>query len=293
MKFKTLRKIFIGTAFTLLALFNFTTISYAATLPCESATVTGHYRHPETNIIEDSAGEDNEALGQSMVGNVIDSIALLEKTENGNYLLSLRFNMMNSISDITLSTQEPGESQWQSVDYDTTDSGDDWADLRLSVESKATIVRAECFVEPMGRSVIFFITLDNFTSGNSGAFAQTDEADVPSTNNTNHSFDNETGLVIGGTSQNKEESTNNKTSETSEFKELKIGTDVWIMFFVLAFCAQILACIVFDIVKSLLFKKDNPKSKMNHYKRDDDEDDVIFSEELLDDCWEVNNDEEA
>ncbi len=291
MKFKTLIKIFTSTAFALLLIFNVTYISYAESLPCESANATGHYRHPETNVIEDSAGEDNEALGQSMVSNVIDSSALLEKIDNNDYLLSIRFNMMNSISDVQLYVQEPGDSQWQSASYETTNSGDDWADLRLSVYSKSTIIKAECFVEPMGRYVTFFITLDGFTYGNSGDFVQTDASETNSNNNSSHSFDNATGLVTGGTNLTKQDLSNNKTNEVNEFKELKIGTDVWIMFFVLTFCAQILACVIFDFVKSILLKKSKSKVKRNYNQPDDDEDDINFSEELLDNSWEANEDE--
>lgn len=296
MKSKYLKQIFMYTAFALIAILNISIVSYAAQLPCESATVSGHYRHPVTNKIEDSGGESSEALGQSMVGNVVDSTALIEQTPNNDYLLSLRFKMMDSISDIILSTQKYGDSQWQDAAFETTDSTSDTVDLKISIEDKSTIIRAECFVEPMGRSVVFFITLDNFVNGNTANFLQTDESEVPSVSNTNtsnNSYNNVDGLVTGGQKNAYTANTNDKSTsgEISNIKELKIGTDVWIMLFVLTFCAQLLACLVFSIVKSLIFKSNTHTVKQVYTKRNDDEDEIDFSKELLDDDWETKNDE--
>lgn len=146
----------------------------AANLPCQSATVTGHYRHPETGIIEDSGGDANEALGQSMVSNVVDTSALVETTQDGTYLVSLRFHLMNNLTDIKLSVQNPGDSAWTSVSHERTATGDDTGDLRFEVASTDVIIRAQCMVDAMGRYVIFFITLDNFTEGNAGGFVQSE-----------------------------------------------------------------------------------------------------------------------
>lgn len=146
----------------------------AKELPCQTAVATGHYRHPETGVIEDSGGDANEALGQSMVGNVVDSQALVEEAADGTYLVSLRFNLMNNLSDIKLSTQKAGSSAWSAVSYERTASGDDTGDLRFAVADTDVIIRAECMVDAMGRYVIFFITLDSFTDGNAGGFVQSE-----------------------------------------------------------------------------------------------------------------------
>lgn len=250
---------------------------YGKTLPCKSATATGSYSHPHTGVIEDSGGESSKALGQSMVSNVVDTNALIETLDTGDYLLSIRFHLMNSLSDIRLYTQMPGDSSWNSVSFEQTASGDDTGDLRFQVSDTDTIIKAECKVDAMGRYVVFYITLSNFTDGNSGHFVQTDVPETPDSVNdyveTDSSIetaleaDSETvtetqsetaavsssdplrdaeGLSIGGSATAKttaisEENTPTAGKTELPPQELNISASVWFMLFVILFCSQLLA----------------------------------------------------
>lgn len=262
----------------LLSAFQYTV--YAQNLPCQTATASGHYRHPLTGIIEDSGGDSSEALGQSMVANVVDSQALIESNPNGTYLISLRFKLMNSLSDIKLSFQTQNSDSWTSVSYKQTAKGDDTGDLRFEVPSTDIIVKAECMVEAMGRYVIFYITLSNFTDGNTADFVQTsisDDSNIKNDNDNNEAYDSksddtlvsnsdevlnnvvsvsellqsEEGLTIGnsttqvssGATAISEEPVAQSASTTinaETIQELNISSTVWFMLFIIVLCANIL-----------------------------------------------------
>lgn len=284
----------------------FSISALAENLPCRSATATGLYRHPVTGVIEDSGGDDSEALGQSMVTNVVDTEALLEERPSGGYYLSLRFHLTDNLSEIHLSVQEPGDSAWTEVSYTETGSGDDQKDLRLPIDSEETIVRAECYVDAMGRSVIFFVTLSDFTDGNAGGFAQTDESDADAGSGTDGSasdsgvLDGVTGLTTGGTaaaSQNTETTGATLSADTGEVsdnvQQLNLSGGVWWMMFVVIFCANLLAGLVLLAVKTLverLLKRDN-RAYEEDAGEDEDGEDTFDDLELLEDDWEEAEDE--
>ena len=244
----------------------FSVMAYAKTLPCESAVASAHYRNPQTGKIEDSGGESSEALGQQMSESVVDKQALAEAAPDGTYYVSLRFHLMDSISDVQFSIQKPGASSWTNISHEKTGSGKDTGDLRLQIPSKDTMIRASCMVDAMGRKVTFFITLGQFSSGNSGNFAQLDEGNVPKTKSSNQASKGDTlGLVIGGgngessasdaaDAEDPETAMTENAASPSDIKEVSISTSVWIMFFVLVFCAQLLACLAFWGLKTLIVK---------------------------------------
>ena len=232
----------------------------AAEAPSEACTPQGLYRHPVTGIIEDSGGESSEALGQSMVTSVVVPQALMETGADGSLYLSLRFNLMSNISDVSFAVQTPGQSEWTPVGYEITGSGEDTQDLRFPVPGKDAILRCQLFVVPMGRSVVFYVTVSDFTDGNPGNFAQMDadytpkftdpvapstvpQVTMPQGSVTNVGKDGEVlGLVVGGQG----------TQQQSEAAEpaapagtVIITGRVWAMVFILVFCAQLLACFVF------------------------------------------------
>lgn len=251
--------------------------AYAKTLPCKSATATGSYSHPHTGIIEDSGGESSKALGQSMVSNVVDTNALIETLDTGDYLFSIRFHLMNSLSDIRLYTQMPGDTSWKSISFEQTASGDDTGDFRFQVSDTDTIIKAECKVDAMGRYVVFYITLSNFTDGNSGHFVQMEVPETPAStqdyvepdSEKEAAFETESeavseiqsesdvvsssdplrdaeGLSIGGSATSKttsisEEATPTAANAKLSPQELNISASVWFMLFVILFCSQLLA----------------------------------------------------
>lgn len=247
MKCTTIKRFFSSAMLIAALVFTFTITSFAAELPSESVTAKGLYRHPVTNIIEDSGGESNEALGSSMVGNIVDKDALLETAPDGTMYLSFRMHLMSNISEVLLSVQADGQGEWVSVPYETTATGTDSADLRIAVPGKDAVIRAECKVDAMGRHVVFFITMDSFGTGNPGNFVRTDAGagNPKTTQNTSTAGSGASGLTTGGSNQNVQL---NASADTS-VQNVMIGANVWIMFFVLVFCAQLLACFVFWFLK--------------------------------------------
>ena len=304
---------------------------YAEYLPCQSAIATGHYRHPLSGIIEDSGGESSYALGQSMVSNVVDSQAFLETAEDGSYLISLRFHLMNSLSDIKLAVQHSGDTAWQSVSYDRPSTGNDIGDLRFSVSDTNVIIRAECMVDAMGRYVIFYITLDQFSDGNLGNFVQTQTSvqetvvetpevttpesdatisDTPvATVNTISSKESEKasavvsqatdifkdveGLSIGGSAPAKTvtQPTSATTTVATEnddnaTQNLNISKEVWLMFFILVICANIVSGLILMgihfLMKQLWSKFILRERTISYSSPDDDKeaDDFYDTDEL-------------
>ena len=237
-------------ALVLALVFCFSLSAFAAKADCESAVATGLYRHPVTGAIEDSGGESSEALGQSMVTSVVDPSALLETAADGSLWLSVRFNLMSNISDVKLHVQKPGQTDWTPVDFESTAKGADTEDLRLPFPSKDSILRAECFVDAMGRAVVFYVTLDDFTPGNSGGFVQMDADAAPAAGTgVQPSGNRVSGLVTGG-----ENSVSVQAAAASDGSSVPvyISGRVWVMFFILVFCAQLLACLAFWGLKTLV-----------------------------------------
>ena len=230
----------------------FSMTALADNLPCRSAKATGSYSDPETGVIEDAGGTENEDLGQSMVSNVVDSQALLEENAQGGYYESLRFHLASNLSDIQISAKKPGETDWKQVSCVQTGEGEDQMDLRFPVESEDSIVRAACHVEAMGRDVIFYVTLSDFTEGNAGGFVQLDSQDS--------ALNGVTGLTTGGTgtvSSNNVApaatlSVSSAATDPSEPQQLNLGGSVWWMLFAVVFCAHILAGLVLMGVRALL-----------------------------------------
>lgn len=286
---------------------SFSLTAMAENLPCRSATATGLYRDPSTGAIEDSGGEDGEALGQSMVTNVVDPDALIEENPSGGYYLSLRFHLMNNLSDIRFSVQEPEESGWKEVPYVQTGSAEDQGDFRFPINSEDAIVRAECYVEAMGRSVIFFVIVDDFEEGNRGGFAQTDSSDASGgTASGEAAFGSDalegvTGLTTGGSNtaaaQTASANLDADISGTEELQvqQLNLSGSVWWMLFVVIFCGNVLSGLVLLGAKRLLdyFLGRRPYVPEDDQEEENEEPGDMEDMELLIGDWEEDEDEEA
>lgn len=118
---------------------------------------------PQTGIIEDSGGESNAALGQSMVEGVVESVGLLETDLDENQYLAFTFNLMDSISDVAIQTQGATSDDWNDVAFEIVAEGNDNKSFLIPVPTQSTIFRVSLFVKPMGRSVLFFMGAGNTT----------------------------------------------------------------------------------------------------------------------------------
>ena len=261
----------------------------AAGTTCRTATATGSYSDPTTGVIEDAGGSDNEALGQSMVSNVVDSTALIEEASADGYYVTLRFHLMDQLSNINFAVQKPGSGSWTAVTGEQTGSGDDQGDWRLPVETEDSVIRSECYVEAMGRSVIFYVTLSDFRDGNEGGFSTLDSSDAGI-------LDGVTGLTTGGgngTANGATLSASSAAAESGEPQQLNLSAGVWWMLFVTVFCANILAGLVFLGVKMLISRFTGKKQERDKFEEDEDESaEDSDLEELSDEDWEALQDEE-
>jgi len=189
--------------------------AYAAVSTVQTATATPSYENPDTGVIEDSGGTDNKALGESMVSGTNQPYALVEMDTSGNYFVTLRLKQAQYISDVTVSSDPEHDGTFGDAQAGTvtnTDTANDMADVRAAIVSPSSTLRVSFYVQPMGRYVIYYVTLSNFVDGNTQGFVpqivagegQPDPA--PSTNdgsdaaegNANiHEYDGEGNEVTG------------------------------------------------------------------------------------------------
>lgn len=139
-----------------------------------TATATSHYRHPTTGVIEDSGGEGSAVLGQSMTDSALNKSALVEVDSSGNTWITIRLNLMDNIQSPKF--QVDGSSV--SATLMQEDYSNNTADYRMRVNSENSIIRCNMYVTPMGREVIFYITVGNLKSG-SGDFVTSITVEQP------------------------------------------------------------------------------------------------------------------
>lgn len=138
------------------------------------ATATPHYKHPTTGVIEDAGGDGSAVLGQSddRVGHLYEG--LVEVDADGRTYVTVRLKLMDNIESPTF--QVDGKSV--SVSCMQEDYSNNTADFRMRVGSEHSVIRCSMYVVPMGRQVIFYITVSNLQSG-SGDFITSIPAPQP------------------------------------------------------------------------------------------------------------------
>lgn len=126
-----------------------------------TATATSHYRHPTTGVIEDSGGEGSYVLGQSMTDSALNKAALVEVDSSGATWITIRLNLMDNIQ----SPQFQVDGSSVSATLMQEDYSNNTADYRMRVNSENSIIRCNMYVIPMGREVIFYITVGGLSAG--------------------------------------------------------------------------------------------------------------------------------
>lgn len=185
--------------------------AYAASNGIYTATATPHYRNPLTGKIEDSGGEDSEVLGQSMTESATYTKALVEVDSNGNTYITVRLKLMDNIQNPTFKVD--GSSVSASLMQE--DYSANTADYRMKVASENSVIRCSMYVVPMGRDVIFFITVSNLNSG-SGDFVTSISVN---NNKSNNSYSNNNSGNNNNSSYKPAESSNNSSSSKSSDKK--------------------------------------------------------------------------
>lgn len=195
--------------------------AYAASNGIYTATATPHYRNPLTGKIEDSGGEDSEVLGQSMTESATDTKALVEVDSNGNTYITVRLKLMDNIQNPTFKVDGSSVSASLMQEDYTANT----ADYRMKVSSENSVIRCSMYVVPMGRDVIFFITVSNLKSG-SGDFVTSITVNNNKSNNSsnnanssNNSYSNNNSGNNNNSSYEPAESSNNSSSSKSSDKK--------------------------------------------------------------------------
>lgn len=201
--------------------------AYAASNGIYTATATPHYRNPLTGKIEDSGGEDSEVLGQSMTESATYTKALVEVDSNGNTYITVRLKLMDNIQNPTFKVD--GSSVSASLMQE--DYSANTADYRMKVASENSVIRCSMYVVPMGRDVIFFITVSNLNSG-SGDFVTSISVNNNKSNNSsnnanssNNSYSNNISGNNNNSSYEPAESSNNSSSSKSSDKKNNKNSD--------------------------------------------------------------------
>ena len=276
---------------------------YAADSTVYTVDVAGLYRSPADGVIEDSGGESQEALGQSMVDSVVGTVGVLQENSDGSYGLYVRFSLMDNISDVSFQIMTVDGGDWSTASYVETGSTTDTTDFYISIPSKESYVRAECFVDAMGRSVIFFMSYDNLVEGNStdlamysGSISDSDTEEYGSSEATEDTTTEDStsttatgaGLTIGyATDESGEELTDDGTALSTDGV---IDDSVWMMLFLVVFIATFTAGLLLILVVVLIRKiqssheeirKENIK-KLDRYQIEKNEDEFYdFAETNL------------
>lgn len=145
--------------------------AFAASSGIYIATAAPHYRHPGTGNIEDSGGEGSETLGQSMTESATHTKALVEIDASGNTYVTVRLKLMDNIENPQFQVDGKRNGSFSSVSASLMqeDYTNNTADFRMKVPSEKAVIRCNMYVVPMGREVIFYITVSDLKSG-SGDF---------------------------------------------------------------------------------------------------------------------------
>ena len=201
--------------------------AYAASNGIYTATATPHYRNPLTGKIEDSGGEDSEVLGQSMTESATYTKALVEVDSNGNTYITVRLKLMDNIQNPTFKVD--GNSVSASLMQE--DYSANTADYRMKVASENSVIRCSMSVVPMGRDVIFFITVSNLNSG-SGDFVTSISVNNNKSNNSSNNANSSNNSYSNNNSGNNNnsyyepaESSNNSSSSKSSDKKNNKNSD--------------------------------------------------------------------
>ena len=144
---------------------------FAASSGIYLATATPHYKHPTTGTIEDSGGENSSVLGQSMTDSATHKQALVEVDANGNTYITIRLKLMDNIQNPQFQVDGNRSGSFTPVTATAMqeDLSNNTTDYRMKVSGENAIIRCNMYVVPMGREVIFYITVSNLQSG-SGDF---------------------------------------------------------------------------------------------------------------------------
>lgn len=111
-------------------------ITNAASAGVYTTTTIPSYKHPVTGEVEDSG--NNEGIGQPMTESVVNNTSLIEVDADANTYVTVRYFLMDNLSDIKFWVQEDSNSSFSSVSYEVMQEnvgGEYCSDFRLDRKS--------------------------------------------------------------------------------------------------------------------------------------------------------------
>lgn len=188
------------------------------------ADTTPSYAHPVTNQVEDSG--NNPGIGQGMTESMIGAKALLEFDTDGTIYATARYYLTDQIRDVKIWTQKKGATNWQSVKTTVMQqnvNGKYCTDYRFVIPSQDAVIRTSCYVDAMGREVIFYYAFSNPKKGSGDFVKSMKEADTTgkenNTKTTEAEKQTEDKKQTSGTNDAENVQTENKVQESDQ-KEL-------------------------------------------------------------------------
>lgn len=151
-----------------------------------TVTMKPSYTDPETGAVEDPG--NNEAIGQGMTEKLCGPTGLLEVNAGGETYLTVRYYLSQFVTDVTFEERNGGS--YSSLAFQTMqtkapvegstniDEKYGYTDYRMKIQSTESVFRGKAYIEPMGRSVVYFFTFSNPTAG-SGDFITSLNTGVP------------------------------------------------------------------------------------------------------------------
>ena len=181
-----------------------------------TATATSHYKHPTTGVIEDSGGEGSYVLGQSMTESALNKAALVEVDPQGNTYVTVRLNLMDNIQNPQFQVDGSRNGNFSAVSATVMqeDFTENTTDFRMQVPDENAIIRCNMYVIPMGRDVIFYITVGDLKSG-SGDFIASVKVEQPTQEPEPEQSDTSASAVQTPASSTSDSQMSSSTPETS------------------------------------------------------------------------------
>lgn len=186
------------------------------------------YTNPLTGQTED--GGENIALGESMVGNIVESQLLVEQT-NGKYYITVGLGLASNVSNVRFKVMNSNGSMSPISATRTGSSsanGDTVNHYRLQVSSLDLYISPIMYVNPMGRDVQFFIK-PNISSAIAGTGIYSSQM-IPQESTSMSNQNEQENTTAQSTSKQKEtkETTpsteTNTTEETPQEESITVGT---------------------------------------------------------------------
>lgn len=160
--------------------------AYAESNTVFTATATSCYAHPGTGVIEDAGGAGSMALGQSMTESATYPAALVQYDGANNPYVTLRLNLMDQITDVSMSVDRDWNNNYAGVGYNYTPPSSTTGDFLVQADP-SSVFRIQMYVGPMGCYVTFYVTLSDYIEGNAYGFDQFVEASGTTQNDTDNS----------------------------------------------------------------------------------------------------------